>query len=305
MTDTDVKLMGEAIAWAEGCNPKKESIPKVGAIIAINGDVIGRGRRGTGIEGDDQHAEWNALAQVTDKSRLPEATLYTTLEPCTREVRTDALLCCTELILQHQIKKIFIGILDPNQGVTGKGLWTLQTGGREVILFPHDLAQKIRTINVEFIRSQQTLGACIISPKNGDILKTYETGGKHPIRFKCLNDPLSNTYLFSFRGGSWWPQPGPFYKVGEKIWGIDAHFGVTGDHTLHIVTATELGQALVEYYRKVVILNIERRKTLHEKLSDHDMKLLGGDYIGIQLLSLPKGFHSEASVTVEIAEQPK
>src|SRR5437899_1830713 len=140
MADQDLALMRQAITWAEECNPMKESIPKVGAIIAVDGVAIGHGRRGTGNEGDDEHAECDAIGRVEDKGRLPQATLYTTLEPCTRAVRSKELECCTELILQHKIKKIFIGILDPNQGVTGKGLWELQTHGVEVELFPHDLA---------------------------------------------------------------------------------------------------------------------------------------------------------------------
>ena len=75
----------------------------------------------------------------------------------------------------HRNASIPWPILDPNQGVTGKGLWRLQTGGVEVALFPHNLAQQIRALNAVFIRTQETLGATIISPKNGETLKTYET----------------------------------------------------------------------------------------------------------------------------------
>ena len=46
MNEYDDKFMNEAIEWAAGCNPIKDAIPKVGAIIAIGSEVIGRGRRG-------------------------------------------------------------------------------------------------------------------------------------------------------------------------------------------------------------------------------------------------------------------
>src|SRR5580693_5380404 len=128
--------MKEAIDWASRCSPVKESIPKVGAIIASQGAAIGRGRRGTGQRGDNEHAEWDAIGGVKDKSVLPQATLYTTLEPCTRDVRSKPLECCAELIVQHHIRRVFVGMLDPNQGVAGKGLLRLQEAGIEVALFP-------------------------------------------------------------------------------------------------------------------------------------------------------------------------
>ncbi len=304
MDETDIKWMTEAMAWAGGCSPIKESIPKVGAVIAIGDTVLGRGRRGTGREGDDEHAECDALGRVQDKTKLPEATLYTTLEPCTREVRTKGLESCTELILQHEIRRVFVGILDPNQGVTGKGLWRLQDNGVEVALFPHELAQKIRVQNAAFIRSHQTFGATIISPQNGDTLKTYETQGKCSIRFKCLNAPGTNNYLLLFRQGLCWPQSSPFQPVGDGVWETYAHFGTTGDHTLYLVTANDLARTLVEYYRKVVHLNAERRGKLKGKLSKEDFGLLGEDYPGIPMNGLPKGFQIEASVALTIAKRP-
>ena len=53
MSERDVSLMKEAIDWAAKCNPVGLFIPKVGAILAVDGLVIGRGRRGAGLVGDD------------------------------------------------------------------------------------------------------------------------------------------------------------------------------------------------------------------------------------------------------------
>jgi pyrimidine deaminase RibD-like protein len=214
MSEFDIKCMRQAMDWAAGCKPIKDSIPKVGAVIAIGERVIGRGRRRTG-EDDDQHAEWHALREVIDKTKLPEATLYTTLEPCTRDVRTKGLESCTELIHQHKIKRVFIGILDPNQGVTGKGLWRLQDSGVGVTLFPHNLGQEIRSMNAPFIRSHRTLGATIISPRNGDVLKTYETQGKHPIRFNASIHPEQTITCFPSAKASAGRNPAPSAKWGK------------------------------------------------------------------------------------------
>jgi pyrimidine deaminase RibD-like protein len=296
METLDLKFMKEAIEWAETCSPVKESIPKVGAIIAVGGKVIGRGRRGTGLAGDDEHAELRALKDVKSKSMLVDATLYTTLEPCTRHVRSKPLECCTELIRQHQFRKVFVGILDPNEGVTGKGVLLLQDSGVEVALFPPNLSKQIRIQNADFIRYYKGLGAEIVTPKDGDMLRTYESGGKHPVRFKCVNKPGDDLYLFTYRNGLYWPQPGPFRKIDEGTREVTAHFGTTGEHALQLVTANGLGDVLIQYYRRVVEINRQRREKLRDRLPD--LSLLGGDYPGIEMPGLPKGLRLEATVTV-------
>ena len=304
MNDTDIAFMKDAIGLAKGCFPNESSIPKVGAVIAVDDLAIGRGRRGPGGLDDDHHAEWHALHAVKDHSRLPMATLYTTLEPCTREVRSKPLECCTELILQHRIAKVYVGILDPNQGVTGKGLYQLQAQGIEVALFPHDLAQEIRAINAGFIRTQQTFGARIISPLPNAALETFLTGGRHPVCFTCLNPPTSDHHLFVTRDGLFWPQAGPFRRGKGDTWEIDAGFGTTGSHTLLLVTATDLGNALIRYYKRVVRTNKDRRERLKAKLVAADLPLLGGDFLGIEMNGLPKGLAIEASVDVDVVSAP-
>jgi pyrimidine deaminase RibD-like protein len=300
MEALDLDFMKEAIDWDARCNPIEASIPKVGAIIAIGKDALGRGRRGTGQMGDGDHAEKHAIDSVADKSKLGNATLYTTLEPCTKEVRSNKLESCAELIHQHQIKRVFVGMLDPNQGVTGKGVWRLQDAGIEVAFFPHELAKSIRALNADFIRSQQTLGATIVSPTQGEELHTYETEGRHPVRFKCLNPPTSRTSLFIYRGGQYWPQPGQCRQIDPDLWEVDGYFGGTGEQSLQIVTATDLGEILIQYYRKVVEHNRSRRERVRGKI---DLSLLGGDFPGIEMTGPQKGLRIEASVTVFVASK--
>src|SRR5664279_4105814 len=80
LTEDDQRFMEQAIAMAEQCRPLADRIPKVGAVIVANGVVIGKGSRGSGNAGDDDHAEWNALEKVPDRRELTNATVYTTLE---------------------------------------------------------------------------------------------------------------------------------------------------------------------------------------------------------------------------------
>jgi len=293
------RFMNEAIEWARLCNPIEDAIPKVGAIIATGSTVIGRGRRGTGAEGDDEHAEWNALEQVQDETSLPDATLYTTLEPCTGEVRTHPHQSCTELILRRRIPKVVIGILDPNQGVTGKGLWRLQEAGVDVSLFPHNLAQKVRALNEKFIGFQQTLGAKIVSPVDGDVVR-IRVPGWHTLRFTSVTPPTDHHFLLCLKNGLCWPQSSVFRPADAGTWEVDAHFGSTGEHTLHLVTAVDLGVSLVKYYQKVGERNSARRRQLEGSVPPDHPALREGTWPGIPMTVLPKGLRSEAWITITI-----
>ena len=101
--------------------------PMVGAIIVHNGKIIGEGY--TSPYGGP-HAEVNAIRSVADQSLLSEATLYVTLEPCAHFGKTPP---CADLIVQHQIPKVVIGLLDPHHKVAGKGIERLKRSGCEVI----------------------------------------------------------------------------------------------------------------------------------------------------------------------------
>jgi len=98
----------------------------VGAVIVHNGKIIGEGY--TSPYGGP-HAEVNAIHSVKDKSVLRHATLYVTLEPCCHFGKTPP---CSDLIIENQLSKVVIGLEDPNDKVSGRGIAKLQEAGIKV-----------------------------------------------------------------------------------------------------------------------------------------------------------------------------
>ena len=86
----------------------------VGAVVVQGDQVIATGRNAP-IEGHDPtaHAEIAALraaAKVLGNYRLPDCTLYVTLEPCAM---------CSGAMLHARLKRVVFGALDPKTGAAG------------------------------------------------------------------------------------------------------------------------------------------------------------------------------------------
>jgi len=315
MTATDQQMMERAIAQAEQCQPREDRIPKVGAIISIGDAIIGQGHRGTGMDGDDDHAELVALRGVVDRTQLPRATIYTTLEPCTAEVRSDPLTCCTELISKAEVAKVFIGILDPNQGVRGKGLWELQDRGIDVELFPPDLAKRIRAINEKFIRTQRRLGIRFTDPQPGSVIRTYDNNGIYTFRGDALNEPGDDVVIMTRIGGRWWPQRSrlnvdPASKPSKFKWSADVDFGSYEPHSIYIMRANDLGMAIVNYYLKITQQNWDREKMLRGNVKfqgdseESFLRSLPGIFPPINMPRLLKGLEFQAKIDVKVEAPP-
>jgi len=297
----DLELMKEAIAEAKKYDPPDPSrVPQVGAIITVDEEIVARGHRG-----EHDHAEKNALDNVSDKGVLIRATIYTTLEPCTGAVRSRPQEACTNLLTTYPVKKVFIGILDPNQGVCGKGLLELQKSGIEVALFEHELAKEIRSMNDKFIRAQQALGAEIFDPEPGAVLETYCTEGYYTFKCICVNEPGDDIVVLVRKGGHWWPQPEKLKKVADKSeYHFRVQFGTGGEHEVVIVRVSELGAALTNYYRHVADRNFQRRIMLkalpdYNSIIEPTIKQIG-DYPGIPMTNLPRGLDRQASIIVNV-----
>jgi len=100
--------------------------PLVGCVIVKDGEIIGEGYH---QKAGGPHAEVNAINSIKDKRILSEATLYVNLEPCCHHGKTPP---CSDLIIEHKIKEVVVGSLDPNPKVAGKGVQQLMNAGCNV-----------------------------------------------------------------------------------------------------------------------------------------------------------------------------
>jgi pyrimidine deaminase RibD-like protein len=293
----DTELMQLAIAELEKCNPADpEQVPKVGAVIAIDGEVIAANHRGK-----EDHAEKRALEQIDPGRDLTQATVYTTLEPCTHRVRRKEGESCTDRLVRMQVKKVVIGILDPNQGVCGKGLLQLQAAKIEVELFPHVLAQRIRQLNDKFIQAQQGLGIRITSPENGSAF----SGTNCRVTGTFRNPPGDNVIAITYIGGEWWPQLSPVRVIPEREneWEVDVNFGIARPHKVYVVKASELGMELIHFFRKLVL---ERNQAIvrvasHFRVDPEQVRLvIAPVYWSLAMATLPKGLDMEDCIEIDV-----
>jgi diaminohydroxyphosphoribosylaminopyrimidine deaminase / 5-amino-6-(5-phosphoribosylamino)uracil reductase len=104
--------------------------PPVGSVIVKENQIVGKGF--TSPAGH-AHAEINALQEAGELAR--GGTLYSTLEPCHHFGRTPP---CTQAIILAGIKKVVIGVKDPNPKIEGNGIRCLLEAGIEVILRKND-----------------------------------------------------------------------------------------------------------------------------------------------------------------------
>ena len=123
--DLDRHFMRMAIREARRGLGRTSPNPCVGAVVVKDGRVIGKGyhhRAGT------PHAEVHALESAGAEAR--GATLYVTLEPCNHHGKTPP---CSEKVLAAGIRRLVVGMDDPNPLVKGGGNAFLQSKGLSVV----------------------------------------------------------------------------------------------------------------------------------------------------------------------------
>jgi diaminohydroxyphosphoribosylaminopyrimidine deaminase / 5-amino-6-(5-phosphoribosylamino)uracil reductase len=119
--------------------------PKVGAVLVQGGRVIGAGHKRPGV-----HAERAAIESAFDAGEsLKGSILFTTLEPCVSV--TSSTTPCSQLIVEHGIRTVYIGRFDPNPTIYRAGWKHLRDAGVTLYDFPAPLRTLIDAINQQFI----------------------------------------------------------------------------------------------------------------------------------------------------------
>jgi pyrimidine deaminase RibD-like protein len=150
--DFQRRFMEISVEEARKCVPEDNRIhPRVGVVIVRDGKQIATAYRGELDKG--QHAEYTALEQKLSEQVVAGATVYTTLEPCTS--RNHPKVPCADRLVERKIKRVVIGMLDPNDEICGKGIWRLRKANIIVSFFDSDLMSEIEEMNRHFIRQHE------------------------------------------------------------------------------------------------------------------------------------------------------
>jgi diaminohydroxyphosphoribosylaminopyrimidine deaminase/5-amino-6-(5-phosphoribosylamino)uracil reductase len=138
----DEKWMKRALRLAEVGKGRTSPNPLVGAVLVKRGQVVGEGYH---ARIGESHAEMVALRQAGKKAR--GAMLYVNLEPCTHYGRTPP---CVPEVIKAGVKRVVIGMEDPNPLVNGKGIEALRKVGIDMKIGV--LEKECRRLNEAFCK---------------------------------------------------------------------------------------------------------------------------------------------------------
>ncbi|WP_193075494.1 bifunctional diaminohydroxyphosphoribosylaminopyrimidine deaminase/5-amino-6-(5-phosphoribosylamino)uracil reductase RibD [Pseudomonas sp. FME51] len=138
-------LMARAIQLAAKGIYTTEPNPRVGCVLACDGEIVGEGWH---VRAGEGHAEVNALAQAGERAR--GATAYVTLEPCSHFGKTPP---CADALINAGVSRVVAAMQDPNPQVAGQGLARLRAAGIEVDCGL--LESDARDLNPGFIKRMQ------------------------------------------------------------------------------------------------------------------------------------------------------
>jgi diaminohydroxyphosphoribosylaminopyrimidine deaminase/5-amino-6-(5-phosphoribosylamino)uracil reductase len=120
--------------------------PRVGCVIVINNQIVGRGAH---LKAGEPHAEVYALREAGANAEGADA--YVTLEPCNHHGRTPP---CVDALINAGVKRVVVAMQDPNPLVAGNGIMRLQAHGIKVDVGLMEVESK--SLNLGFISRMTT-----------------------------------------------------------------------------------------------------------------------------------------------------
>jgi riboflavin biosynthesis protein RibD len=139
-------FMEQALLEGRKARSLCESNPPVGCVLVSSDIIIARGH--TNKPGEP-HAEAMALTQLSGDER--DVSAYVTLEPCSFFGRTPS---CAKTLVEHGVKEVFVGMVDPDSRNNGKGLHILEEAGIKVTV--GILAERVKQDLEPYLASQTT-----------------------------------------------------------------------------------------------------------------------------------------------------
>lgn len=148
MTAADLVFLSRAIELSKLCPPSETAFSVGAVIVGADGEVLAEGYSRESNPAD--HAEEAALAKLSaGDPRLRTATVYSSLEPCSR--RASRPLPCARLLIAAGVPRVVVAWREPDLFVTGcEGVGLLTAAGVEVLELP-ELAAAARAVNAHLL----------------------------------------------------------------------------------------------------------------------------------------------------------
>lgn len=151
--------------------------PSVGVVVVRNGIILGESFRGKTGPGD--HAEYGVM-KILGEGNLQGATVFTTLEPCSR--RSITKVPCATRLIEAKVHTVYIGMFDPNPVIYRKGWRMLRDAGLTLRDYPDSLRSQIENDNKSFLEAFK-----ISTGRQGTATFDYmQNGGNYELRHEDL-----------------------------------------------------------------------------------------------------------------------
>src|SRR4030043_306413 len=154
----DEQWMKKVLCLAEKGRGRTSPNPMVGAILVKGGRMVGEGYH---AKAGEAHAEVVAIQRAREEAR--GAILYLNLEPCAHYGKTPP---CAPQVVKAGVKRVVIGMEDPNPVVNGKGAEALRKSG---------IAVKVGVLEKECRRLNEAFCKYILKKEPFVILKIAAT----------------------------------------------------------------------------------------------------------------------------------